>query len=58
MDPFEFAREIQRNKVADEEYIKVSEMGGLPDDQYNLNVSGQRIGGSNKMNMFYSSQRQ
>ena len=30
--------------VQDEEYIKVSEMGGIPDDQYKL-LKGKRIGG-------------
>lgn len=56
MNPFEFAKEIRQNMVADEEYIKVSEMGGMPDDQYRL-VSGQRIGG-NTIKMLYSSQKQ
>ena len=31
MDPFEFAKEIQQNMVEDEEYIKVSGMGGIPE---------------------------
>ena len=30
--------------VQDEEYIKVSEMGGIPDDQYRL-LKGKSIGG-------------
>lgn len=44
MNPFEFVKEIQQNRVQDEDYIKVSEMGGLPDDQYKL-LKGKRIGG-------------
>lgn len=30
MNPFEFAKEIQQNRVADEDYIKVSDGGGIP----------------------------
>ena len=58
MDAFEFAKEIQRNRVHDEEYIKVSEMGGIPDDHYTL-LSGQRIGGNttNLMVGSYQSQK-
>ena len=53
MNPFEFAHEIRQNMVQDEEYIKVSEMGGIHDDQYKL-LSGPIIGGNN---MIYSSQK-
>ena len=31
IDSFEFAKEIQQNMVEDEEYIKVSGMGGIPE---------------------------
>lgn len=56
MNPFEFANEIRKNRVQDEEYVKVSEMGGIRDDQYQLTPGQRIVGGGNNM-MVYSSQK-